>query len=176
MLRAAIILAPLGALAYYSSQGLKGDLKSEEEAKKYKSQNTWVPDNVWVYLEDPLTGPRTYPGDYMEYDLKAPYGPVQKDMENAETPVKSLAILGDYSARKDKVTMGAWTEFVKPRREIHQRSTDLPITQVKIMSPGSKFDREVKLGSRFYDQPVPRWTGTDRYHKRLITVPWYLTP
>ena len=176
MLQAAIILAPLGALAYYSGQGLKGDLKSEAEAKKHRAQGSWVSDNVWVYLEDPLAGPRTYPGDYMEYDLKAPYGPVQKDMEIAETPVKSLAILEVYSARRDKVTMEAWTEFVKPRREIVQRSTDLPITQVKIMAPGSAIDREVKLGSRFYDKPVPRWTGTDRYHKRLVTVPWYLTP
>lgn len=176
MLQPLIILAPLGALAYYSSQGVKSDKKAEQDTKRYRSQGSWVSDNTWVYLEDPLKGPRTYPGDYMEYDLQAPYGGVQKSMENAKTPVEALAILGKYSADKDNVSMNAWTEYVKPKREIMERDLTMPITQVQIIGAGSMPDREIKLGSRFYNQPVPRWTGTDRYHPRKVTVPWYLTP
>lgn len=176
MLRGAIILAPLVGLAYYTSQGLKGDLKAEEDFAKIRPQGSWVSDNTWVYLEDPINGPRTYPGDYMEYDLNSPYGPVQKAMEEQENPVDALAILGNYGAARDRSAMNAWTEYAKPRREIIDRSVDMPITQVTIMQEGSQPDREIKLGARFYDKPVPRWTGTDRYHKRMVTVPWYLTP
>jgi hypothetical protein len=176
MLQPLIILAPLGALAYYSSQGIKSDQKAEKDTAKNRPNGSWVSDNTWVYLEDPLGGPRTYPGDYMEYDLQAPYGPVQKSMETAKTPVQALAILGDYSARKDNVSMNAWTEYVKPKREIAERDLTMPITQVVIAQAGSQPDREIKLGSRFYDRPVPRWTGTDRYYKRKVTIPWYLTP
>lgn len=176
MLRTVALLAPLAAVAIYSNQDSKSDIKSEKEASEKESKNHWVSDNIWVYLEDPIGPPRTLPGDYLEYDAVKPMGPVQESMQNTQDPVKALSIMGDYMKEKDKTVMEMWKEFIKPKREIQTRSTSLPITQVNILNRGGTVDKEVSFGNRYYDAPVPRWTGTDRYYKRQITVPFYVVP
>lgn len=172
MLTTAVPLAALAAAAYYSSQTVKDKVDHSDK----KSCRHWIPENTWVYLEDPISHPRTIPGDYMEYDLAHPRGAVQDAVSNEENPVRALAILGDYEAKKDRYTMDAWTEFVKPKRELQTRSVSLPITQASFLTKGSGPDLLVKSGNRFYDAPVPRWTGTDTYYKRKQTVPYYMVP
>lgn len=172
MMQTAIVLAPLAAVAWYSSQGTKSNVQN---TKKTNADQSWISDNVWVYLEDPVSAPRTIPGDYMEYDIAQPWGPVQQSMSEQSSPVAALAILGNHESRKDKLVSNLWTEFVKPRREIATRSVNLPVTQISFLSDGSQLT-DAQGGSRFYDAPVPRWTGTDRYYKRKVTVPYYVVP
>lgn len=176
MLTTVVPLAALGAAAYYSSQGPKADHKAAARAEEKKSPKHWVSENVWVYLEDPINAPRTIPGDYMEYDINHPMGPVQDAMTAESNPVKALAILGDHESKKDRSVMDMWTEFTKPKRVIQDRRVSLPVTQVHLLQKGGSVDMEVKSGNRFYDAPVPRWTGTDTYYKRKQTVPYYMVP
>ena len=172
MLQTVIVMAPIAAAAYYSSL----DAKAADVEKKAEPKKDWVTDNTWVYLQEPILASRSIPGDFMEYDQYNPTGPVQKAVSSEKNPIKALSILGDYSKRTDKETMNMWKDYVNPRKEVNIRYADRPVTLVNIMSPGSSIDKMITTGNKFYDQPVPRWTGTDRYHKRTVTLPYYHVP
>ena len=120
------------------------------EVKKDKDTDDSISRNTWVYLEHGIFA--------------------------QENPTRALQILADHEAAKDRAVMSAYTEFLKPRSEIVVRSVNQPVTLVNILKPGTAVDKKVKGGIRFWDQPVPRSTGIDRYYKRDVTVPWYLTP
>lgn len=173
MLRTVAILAPLAAVAYYSSQGTKSDVQNVR--KQDPKDQTWISDNIWTYLQDPIVETRTIPGGIYEYDIAQPLGPVQKSMSEESDPVNALAIYGKHLSDTEKLVQGLWTDFLRPRREIFTRSTSLPPVTINIMDEDSPMNNLVG-GYKFYDRPVPRWTGTDRYYTPAITVPYIHTP
>lgn len=176
MFTAVLLIAPIAAAAYYSG----GSQKSPESIKRSSGYNgseaDWIPKNTWVYLEHPITMPYAIPGDSDQISLEKPMGPVTEPMSKESNPVKALAILAKHESEKDRAIVRLWREFLRPTREIITRSVDQPITQVNILQPGTIVDRQVTTGNRFWDRPVPRSTGIDRYYKRNTTVPWYLVP
>lgn len=165
-----LLLAPIAVAAYYSGS------KSNSRVDNVPVNDSWTSKNTWIYLEDPLNAPKVLDGDHYEYSLESPAGPVQRSMQAEADPIKALAMLGDHEAARDVRVQQAWKAFTKPRSEIQFRSVNQPITTVHILKPGGIVDQNVKTGNRFWDQPVPRSTGIDRYYKRRETVPWYLVP
>lgn len=168
-----ISLAPFAVAGYLYAT-------SNKEGREVKSTNfdpasdaDWIPRNNWVYLENPITMPKSLPGDADQISLERPLGPVQDAMQQQTNPVDSLSILATHEAERDRAIVGLWREFIRPTREIVTRSVNQPITQVNILAPGTTVDKLVPQGNRFYDAPVPRWTGTDTYYPRLVTVPFY---
>lgn len=173
MLSDLALIAPIGIAAYLASSK---DDTSVNLRKMDNKSGSWLSDNTWVYLENPLNAPKIIPGDHFEYDLESPAGPVQRSMMNESDPVKALNILGQHERERDLSVQQVWVEFVKPKTELQTRSVDQPITQVNILQPGGIVDQTVKTGNRFWDAPVPRWTGIDNWYKRKETVPFYLVP
>lgn len=174
MLQAALLIAPIAGAAYLSMPP-KSDSAVARNTDDMSSGSS-ISKNIWVYLEDPLPMPRVIPGDHYEFSPTNPQGSVQAAMAAEENPTRALAILGAHESAKDKTVQSLWTEFVKPKVEIQTRSVDQLITTVNFAKPGTWVDEKVTTGNRFWDQPVPRSTGIDRYYKRRQTVPWYLVP
>lgn len=166
-----LLIAPIGVVAYYMAKGPK-----VREVKKDKDTDDSISRNTWVYLEHGIFAPKSIYGDLDQISREKPEGPVSHAMSVQENPTRALQILADHEAAKDRAVMSAYTEFLKPRSEIVVRSVNQPVTLVNILKPGTAVDKKVKGGIRFWDQPVPRSTGIDRYYKRDVTVPWYLTP
>lgn len=176
MLQAVILIAPIAAAAYYSGSSVKSSRNIERSTGNAGSEADWIPKNTWVYLETPVTMPKAIPGDSDQISLERPLGPVQKDMSEQDNPIKAIGIMAKHEMEKDRAIVSLWHEFFKPSREIITRSVDQPITQVLVLQPEGLVDRAVPTGNKFYDRPVPRSTGIDRYYKRTQTVPWYLVP
>lgn len=176
MLTAAVIISPILVAAYYSGGSLKSSQKVAESTKNLGTEGDYVPRNTWVYLETPIFMPKSITGDSDQISLERPAGPIQDAMSQQENPVQALGILAKHESEKDRAIIGLWKEFFKPSREIITRGVDQPITQVNILQPGTAVDKVVTQGNRFWDQPVPRSTGIDRYYKRDQMVPWYLVP
>lgn len=166
-----LLVAPIGVVAYYMARGPK-----VQEVKKSADHDDSISKNTWVYLEDGIRAPKVIYGDLDQVSRERPEGPVSRAMSEQTNPVDALKILAQHEASKDRAVMGLYTEYLKPRREIMVRTIDQPITSVHILKPGTALDKQVTTGARFWDQPVPRSTGTDRYYKRDVTVPWYLVP
>jgi hypothetical protein len=171
MLSSAIIIAPVLAFAYYSRTPDQSVKKAEP-----KSDKDWIPQNVRMYLRDPILVQKAIYGDSDQISLEHPVGPVSEAMSAQSNPVDALNILGKHELEKDRTVIRLWPDFVKPTREVVFRSVDQPIVSVNILKPGTLVDKNVQTGNRFWDQPVPRSTGIDRYYKRVETVPWYLVP
>lgn len=173
---AAVAAAPVLLAAYYSGGSAKSAQNVERSTGGAGSEADWIPRNTWVYLENPIVMPKAIPGDSDQINLERPLGPVQQAMADQSNPVDAMKVLAKHESEKDRAIVGLWTEFFKPTREIITRSVDQPITQVHILKPGTMVDKNVTQGNRFWDQPVPRSTGIDRYYKRDQTVPFYLVP
>ena len=169
-----LVVLPIAYIAYTSGEKSAAPVETKQ-AKRDEDQ--LISYNNWIYLEDPLLAPKVLPGDNYEYTWQNPMGPIQGQMQaNNEDPVKALAVLGTYEAMKDRHVLNLWRDFAKPRYEITTRSVDAKPTLVNILQPGGAADQNVHNGVRFWDQPVPRSTGIDRYYPRIQTVPWYLQP
>lgn len=169
-----LLITPIVVAAYYTGRSLKS--QKLESSKTAVSDSDYIPRNNWVYLEHPIIMPKSLPGDGDQISLDRPVGTVQDAMSQQKDPIAALGILATHEASKDRAIIGLWKEFFRPTREILTRSVDQPITNVNILKAGGPVDRSVTTGSRFWDAPVPRSTGIDRYYKRDQTVPWYLIP
>lgn len=176
MIQAAVLIAPIAALAYYSGASLKSDAAVKRSTQGVGSEADWIPKNTWTYLENPITMPKAIPGDSDQISLERPLGPVQKAMSEQDKPIAALSILVKHEMEKDRKIVALWPEFLKPTREIITRGVDQPITLVEVLQPEGLVDKQVPMGNKFYDRPVPRSTGIDRYYKRTQTVPYYLVP
>ena len=171
-----LLIAPIAAAAYYSGTSPKSSKNVEKSTGDVGSKADWVSENTWVYLEDPINIKKAIPGDADQISLERPLGPVQDDMSNQKNPMQAISILAKHEMERDKAVVALWHEFFKPKREIITRTVDQPITLVNVLQPYGVVDRSVPMGNKFYDRPVPRSTGIDRYYKRTQTVPWYLVP
>jgi hypothetical protein len=173
---ALLVCSPILIASYYSGGSVKSSKNVERSNGDTGSEADWISKNNWVYLEQPVITIRALPGDGDQISLDRPVGPIQQAMSEQDNPVKALTILAKHESEKDRAVVSLWHEFFKPSREIVTRSVDQPITSVHILKPGTAVDKAVNTGNRFWDQPVPRSTGIDRYYKRTTTVPWYMVP
>jgi hypothetical protein len=176
MMMSLLLITPILAAAYYSGKSSKSSKNVERSTGEVGSEADWVPKNTWVYLESPITMPKAIPGDSDQISLERPLGTIQQSVSEEKDPVKALGMIVKHEIEKDKAVVSLWHEFFKPSREIITRSVDQPITLVNVLQPYGLVDQQVPTGNKFYDRPIPRSTGIDRYYKRTQTVPWYLVP
>lgn len=173
---ALLVLAPIAVAAYLSGPQAKSDLNIKRSQGDAGTPADWVPRNVVEYCRDPILTQKAIYGDSDQISLEHPAGPVSDAMSSESNPVKALNILAEHEIQKDRTVVSLWKEFIRPTREIVVRTVDRPLTQVNILQPGALVDQRVKTGVRFWDRPVPRSTGIDRYYPRKETIPWYAVP
>lgn len=166
-------LVPFAVVGYLYASSLKEGKEVRTTNKEPNVEASWIPQNNWVYLEHPIVMPKALTGDADQINLERPLGPVQESMQKQKNPVDAISVLAQHEAAKDRAIVSMWREFIRPTREIVTRSVDQPITLVNVLEPGTELDKLVPQGNKFYDRPVPRWTGTDRYYMRDVTAPFY---
>ena len=167
----ALAVAPLAGALYLSTQDPRN--ATVEKTKKNVQDGGWVGDNVYHYLEQPISVPKVLAGDYDELAVDDPFGPVQRAMESHDNPVKQLHVLASYEMARDKYVSNLWKEFIGPRNSVTVRSVDQPMVQVHILKPGGAVDKQVKSGARYWDQPFPKQFGIDRFYPRYQPGPWW---
>ena len=175
-MEALIALVPLGYGIYYLTRPSKSDVAVERDAGEYDQERAWTPTNRLHYTDIPFNSAKVLPGDHFQYSLHDPHGPIQKAMEGASSPEQALAILTDHEMDRDIQVQNKWKDFAKPNAEISTRTLDTPITQVTFLGHGTEAERLITTGARFWDRPVPRSTGIDRYYPRDVQRPYYETP
>jgi hypothetical protein len=176
MMMPLLLITPIAVAAYYSGRSSKSSKNVERSTGDTGSEADWIPRNTWTYLENPITMPKAIQGDSDQISLERPMGAVQQSVSEQDDPIKALGIIVKHESERDRAVVSLWHEFFKPHREIITRGVDQPITLVNVLQPYGVVDRSVPMGNKYYDRPVPRSTGIDRYYKRDQTVPWYLVP
>lgn len=175
---ASILLAalPIAYVMYLRSNydNLRGNPQTAVDASK---DSFWPHDNLNLYIDEgPLLPVQFFPGDQYEYSLKNPLGTISDQVRSLEgSPQEQLMTIANWSRTKDQYIMGLSSEFMKPRQEIQTRSVDQHRTLVSLY-PGDYFDEHVKTGVRYWDRPVPRSTGIDRYYPSYYSVPFVYRP
>lgn len=171
-----LIFLPIAYGAWYKSQYDRVK-KLPAKAKDESSEAVWMHDNLNAYLDEgPLTPLQFAPGDQYEYELYDPQGPITDKVERlAGRSQDQLMAIADHSRTRETLVMGLAGEYFKPRQELLTRDVDQPRTLVSLV-PGGYFDELINTGVRYWDRPVPRSTGIDRYYPNYYANSWIYKP
>lgn len=160
---------PLG-LAYLYQRRYNKFRKLPQELVENSKDSAWMHDNLTMYIDEgPMLPVQFMPGDQYEYNLDYPIGSITNQLQSlqGDSDAQIMAI-AKHSREREKYVMGLSQEYFKPRQEIMTRNVNQPRVLVSLY-PGGWFEENVTSGIRYWDSPLPRSLGKDRWYPPTIS-------
>lgn len=159
-----LFAAPFALAIYYRRQNSEF-LDKPARVKENSKDSVWMSDNLTLYIDEgPMLPVQFMPGDQYEYNLDEPIGSITNQVQALEGDSDAqLMTIANHARERETYVMGLSEDYFKPRQELLTRQVDQPRTLVSLYE-GGWFEENVENGVRYWDAPLPRSIGKERWY------------